>query len=55
MSTNSETEMNVGEDSIKLPEAYGVATVFGIPGVHPLEFCRGLNQSSIQHVQARNE
>ena len=55
MSTNSDIEMNVGEASIKLLEAYGVDTVFGIPGVHTLEFCRGLNQSSIQHVQARNE
>ena len=49
------TDMNVGEASIKLLEAYGVNTVFGIPGVHTLEFCRGLNNSSIQHVQARNE
>ncbi|HUV20574.1 MAG TPA: 5-guanidino-2-oxopentanoate decarboxylase [Gammaproteobacteria bacterium] len=55
MNANSDTEMNVGEASIKLLEAYGVDTVFGIPGVHTLEFCRGLNQSSIQHVQARNE
>jgi len=55
MNTNSDTEMNVGEACIKLLEAYGVDTVFGIPGVHTLEFCRGLNQSSIQHVQARNE
>jgi thiamine pyrophosphate-dependent acetolactate synthase large subunit-like protein len=47
--------MNVGEASIKLLEAYGVDTVFGIPGVHTLEFCRGLNRSSIRHVQARNE
>jgi len=47
--------MNVGEASIKLLEAYGVDTVFGIPGVHTLEFCRGLNQSSIRHIQARNE
>ena len=53
--TDSATEMNVGEASIKLLEAYGVDTVFGIPGVHTLEFCRGLNQSSIRHVQARNE
>jgi len=55
MNTNSDTEMNVGEASIKLLEAYGVDTVFGIPGVHTLEFCRGLNQASIHHVQARNE
>jgi thiamine pyrophosphate-dependent acetolactate synthase large subunit-like protein len=52
---DSAAEMNVGEASIKLLEAYGVDTVFGIPGVHTLEFCRGLNQSSIRHVQARNE
>jgi len=55
MNTKSGIEMNVGEASIKLLEAYGVDTVFGIPGVHTLEFCRGLNRSSIQHVQARNE
>lgn len=47
--------MNVGQASIKLLQDYGVDTVFGIPGVHTLEFCRGLNQSNIRHVQARNE
>ncbi len=47
--------MNVGEATIKLLEQYGVDTVFGIPGVHSLEFCRGLNISSIRHVQVRNE
>ncbi|NIR38909.1 MAG: hypothetical protein GWN79_22945, partial [Actinobacteria bacterium] len=36
-------------------EGYGVDTVFGIPGVHTLDFCRGLARSSIRHVQARNE
>ena len=55
MTMNSDTQLTVGEASIKLLEAYGVDTVFGIPGVHTLEFCRGLNQSSIRHVQARNE
>ncbi|MDH3389197.1 MAG: 5-guanidino-2-oxopentanoate decarboxylase [Gammaproteobacteria bacterium] len=53
MTTND--ELNVGEATIKLLEQYGVDTVFGIPGVHTLEFCRGLNQTDIQHVQARNE
>ncbi|MBT8435074.1 MAG: decarboxylase, partial [Gammaproteobacteria bacterium] len=52
---NSSSDLNVGEATIKLLEAYGVDTVFGIPGVHTLDFCRGLNQSHIQHVQARNE
>ena len=53
MTTNG--ELNVGEATIKLLEKYGVDTLFGIPGVHTLDFCRGLNMSSIRHVQARNE
>jgi thiamine pyrophosphate-dependent acetolactate synthase large subunit-like protein len=55
MTRNSDTQLTVGQASIKLLEAYGVDTVFGIPGVHTLEFCKGLNQSPIKHVQARNE
>ncbi|MEM7561504.1 MAG: 5-guanidino-2-oxopentanoate decarboxylase [Pseudomonadota bacterium] len=55
MSEIMNTEFNVGEATIQLLEAYGVDTVFGIPGVHTLDFCRGLNKSSIRHVQARNE
>ena len=47
--------MNCGEATIRLLEQYGVDTVFGIPGVHTLDFCRGLNSSKIKHVQARNE
>ncbi|MCP4188054.1 MAG: 5-guanidino-2-oxopentanoate decarboxylase [Gammaproteobacteria bacterium] len=47
--------LTVGQAVIKLLEQYGVDTVFGIPGVHTLDFCRGLNISHIQHVQARNE
>ena len=43
-----------GEATIRLLEQYGVSTVFGIPGVHTLDFCRGLDQG-IRHVQARNE
>ena len=52
---NSSSDLSVGEATIKLLEEYGVDTLFGIPGVHTLEFCRGLNQSHIRHVQARNE
>ena len=51
----SSGELNVGEATIKLLEQYGVDTLFGIPGVHTLDFCRGLNKSKIHHVQARNE
>lgn len=47
--------MTCGEALVRLLESYGVDTVFGIPGVHTLELCRGLAGSSIRHVQARNE
>jgi len=43
-----------GEATIKLLKAYGVSTIFGIPGVHTLEFCRGLDKH-VMHIQARNE
>ncbi|MGI9308091.1 MAG: 5-guanidino-2-oxopentanoate decarboxylase [Gammaproteobacteria bacterium] len=52
---NSSSDLSVGEATIRLLEAYGVDTLFGIPGVHTLDFCRGLNKSHIRHVQARNE
>ena len=49
------TERNCGEAAIALLEAYGVDTVFGIPGVHTLDFYRGLGRSGIRHVLARHE
>lgn len=44
-----------GEAIIDLLAAYGVNTVFGIPGVHNLELYRGLANSDMVHVQARHE
>ncbi|NND01521.1 MAG: 5-guanidino-2-oxopentanoate decarboxylase, partial [Acidimicrobiia bacterium] len=44
-----------GEAIVRLLEGYGVDTVFGIPGVHTLELYRGLGDSSIRHIQPRNE
>ena len=44
-----------GQAAISLLEAYGVDTVFGIPGVHTLEFYRGLADSSIRHIAVRHE
>jgi len=44
-----------GQQIIKLLEAYGVDTVFGIPGVHTLELYRGLASSIIQHITPRHE
>ncbi len=52
---NETQDLNVGEATIRLLEAYGIDTLVGIPGVHALEFCRGLNGSGIRYVQARNE
>ena len=48
------TAITCGEATIRLLEKYGVTTVFGIPGVHTLDFCRGLGRG-VRHVQARNE
>src|SRR5690606_36299130 len=44
-----------GQAAISLLEAYSVDTVFGIPGVHTLEFYRGLADSSIRHIAVRHE
>jgi acetolactate synthase-1/2/3 large subunit len=46
---------SVGVAAIRLLERYGVDTVFGIPGVHTLEYYRGLADSSIRHVTPRHE
>ena len=48
------TSMTCGEATMRLLARYGVDTVFGIPGVHTLDFCRGLGEE-VRHVQARNE
>ena len=48
--------VTTGEATLRLLGRYGVDTVFGIPGVHTLDFCRGLGTgSAVRHVQARNE
>lgn len=47
--------MTLGEALIRLLEAYGVDTVFGIPGVHTVELYRGLAGSRIRHVTPRHE
>jgi thiamine pyrophosphate-dependent acetolactate synthase large subunit-like protein len=45
----------VGQAAIELLERHGVDTVFGIPGVHTLEFYRGLTGTAIRHVGVRHE
>lgn len=48
--------VTAGEATIRLLGRYGIDTVFGIPGVHTLDFCRGLGTgSAVRHIQARNE
>lgn len=44
-----------GEALTALLEAYGVNTVFGIPGVHTIELYRGFNHTQIRHVTPRHE
>ncbi len=44
-----------GEALIKLLEAYGVDRVFGIPGIHTVEFYRGLPNTGIKHITPRHE
>ncbi len=47
--------ISAGVYLIRLLEAYGVDTVFGIPGVHTVELYRGLSDNSIRHVTPRHE
>ncbi|WP_119305129.1 5-guanidino-2-oxopentanoate decarboxylase [Dongia deserti] len=49
------TNQNCGQAAITLLERYGVDTVFGMPGVHTLEFYRGLVASKIRHIAVRHE
>ena len=44
-----------GRAVISLLEAYGVDTVFGMPGVHTLELYKGLAASPIRHILVRHE
>ncbi|MCZ6830049.1 MAG: thiamine pyrophosphate-binding protein, partial [Gammaproteobacteria bacterium] len=44
-----------GEALVTLLEAYGVDTVFGIPGNHTVQLYRGLADSSIRHISPRHE
>lgn len=46
---------NVGRDVLALIRAYGVDTVFGIPGTHNLEFYRHLAPLGIRAVTTRHE
>ena len=47
--------MSTGVALAHLLEAHGVRHVFGIPGVHNVEFYRGLWDTRIRHVSPRHE
>ncbi|MBP7243248.1 5-guanidino-2-oxopentanoate decarboxylase [Amaricoccus sp.] len=44
-----------GEVLVEILEAYGIDTVFGIPGVHTVELYRGLPNTRIRHITPRHE
>lgn len=44
-----------GEFLVRQLQAWGVDTVFGIPGVHTVELYRGLPGSGIRHITPRHE
>lgn len=47
--------MRFGEYLLAQLESYGVRHVFGIPGVHTAELCRGLSATGIRHITPRHE
>lgn len=49
------TMKTCGEVMVELLELYGIDTVFGIPGVHTVEFYRGLNNTRLRHITPRHE
>lgn len=55
MQSNPLANHRGGQAAIALLEAYGVDTVFGIPGVHTLELYRGLADHRMRHVGVRHE
>ncbi len=52
---NARPEHSIGEALVGLLEAYGVDTIFGIPGVHNIEMYRALPRSAIRHILPRHE
>lgn len=50
-----ENSITCGEFLVQQLEAYGVDTIFGIPGVHTIEFYRGLRKTNIRHISPRHE
>jgi 5-guanidino-2-oxopentanoate decarboxylase len=51
----SDVPWSVGRYIVALLAANGIDTVFGIPGVHNLEFYRGLAATGLRHILVRHE
>ncbi|MGF7159796.1 thiamine pyrophosphate-dependent acetolactate synthase large subunit-like protein [Rhodoligotrophos appendicifer] len=47
--------LTIGQYLMRLLKAYGVDTVFGIPGVHTLELYRGIASENMRHILVRHE
>ena len=47
--------MSFGSEAIKLLAQYEVDTIFGIPGVHTIEYYRGVSQSGLTPIVPRHE
>lgn len=47
--------MTTGMAVMHLLKAYGVDTVFGMPGVHTLDFYRAMPKTGIRHIGVRHE
>ena len=47
--------MSFGSEAMKLLKQYDVDTIFGIPGVHTIEYYRGITESRINSVVPRHE
>jgi 5-guanidino-2-oxopentanoate decarboxylase len=55
LTMSTRAEHSTGEALVGLLEAYGVDTIFGIPGVHNVEMYRALPRSGIRHILVRHE
>ena len=51
----TKASVSCGEKLVELLAAYGIDTVFGIPGNHTVQLYRGLESTSIRHISPRHE
>ena len=49
------TNLSCGQALMQLVQGYGIDTVFGMPGVHTLEYYRAIAGTDMRHVLFRHE